>query len=232
VLRVEAVHASYGAVPVLTGVDLELRGGEILVLLGRNGVGKTTLMRVLIGLLKPTSGQIELEGRSVTRSHPHALACAGVAYVPQGRGIFPRLTVRENLMVGTRARTDGNDAIPEQVFSYFPWLKERLSQMGGTLSGGEQQMLAIGRALCGQPKVLLLDEPSEGIQPNIVHQLGGLIGRIVETTGVAVLLVEQNLDLALQVAQRVLVMEKGRIVHESTPDTFRDEKTIREFLAI
>jgi urea ABC transporter ATP-binding protein UrtE len=232
VLRVEVVHASYGAVPVLTGVDLELRDGEILVLLGRNGVGKTTLMRVLIGLLKPTSGRIELEGRCITRSRPHAIACAGVAYVPQGRGIFPRLTVRENLMVGTRARTDGSDVIPEQVFAYFPWLKERLGQMGGTLSGGEQQMLAIGRALCGQPKVMLLDEPSEGIQPNIVHELGGLIRSVVEATGIAVLLVEQNLDLALQVAHRVLVMEKGRIVHEGAPDDFRDEKTIREFLAI
>ena len=155
-----------------------------------------------------------------------------MAYVPQGRGIFAKLTVRENLLVGTRAQRDGAGCIPDEVFAYFPILQERLNQAGGTLSGGEQQMLAIARALCGQPAVLLLDEPSEGIQPTIVQELGRIIGRISESSGTSVLLVEQNIDLALETSRRCLVMEKGRIVHEGTPDDLRDEAVLSSFLAI
>jgi urea ABC transporter ATP-binding protein UrtE len=231
-LRASAVHAGYGSVPVLVDVTLELREREILVLLGRNGVGKTTLMRVLVGLLVPRLGRVELDGADLTGAPPHAIARRGVAYVPQGRGIFPKLTVRENLKVGTRANPDRSAGIPDLVFTCFPVLKERLGQLGGTLSGGEQQMLAIARALCGRPRVLLLDEPSEGVQPSIVHQLGALIEAIVARGDLSVLLVEQNLDLALSVATRCAVMEKGSVVREGSPEVFRDEAVLREYLAI
>ncbi|MBM3505667.1 MAG: ABC transporter ATP-binding protein [Alphaproteobacteria bacterium] len=231
-LRVAAIHAAYGSVPVLNGIDLGLERGEILALLGRNGVGKTTLMRVLIGVLKATSGTIELAGQEVSRLAPHRIAHLGIAYVPQGRGIFPRLSVLENLKVGTRARGDGKEIVPEEIFVYFPVLKARLTQTGGTLSGGEQQMLAFARALCGAPKVMLLDEPSEGIQPNIVQELGRLIATFASERGIAVILVEQNIDLALQVAHRATIMEKGRIVHEGRPEELRDEAVLRRYLAI
>jgi ABC-type branched-subunit amino acid transport system ATPase component len=207
-----------------------LSAKEILVLLGRNGVGKTTLMRVLMALIPATAGRIELDGRDITSMPSYGIARLGLGYVPQGRGIFPKLTVRENLMIGTRAA--GSRPVPEQVFEYFPMLKGRLDQIGGTLSGGEQQMLAIARALCGEPKVLLLDEPSEGIQPDIVHQIGELIHHIVAHSDLAVLLVEQNLDLGLGAATRCLIMEKGTIVREGRPDEFRDERVLREYLAI
>jgi urea transport system ATP-binding protein len=231
-LRATDLHAAYGAVPVLTGVSFAMEVGEVLALLGRNGVGKTTLMRTLIGLLPLKQGDIELDGRSITRLAPNDRARRGIAFVPQGRGIFAKLTVEENLRIGTRAQRSGRGAIPVEVFSYFPVLAERLAQAGGTLSGGEQQMLAIARALCGRPGVLLLDEPSEGIQPSIVQELGRLIANISEQTGMAVLLVEQNIDLALQISRRCLVMEKGRIVREGKPQDFRDEATLRRFLAI
>jgi branched-chain amino acid transport system ATP-binding protein len=217
-LAVSDIRAGYSGVPVLE--------------LGRNGVGKTTLMRVLIGLLRATGGAVTLEGAPVTNLAPHAIARRGIAFVPQGRGIFAKLSVRENLMIGTRAAAGPASGLPADVFAQFPILRERLDQTGGTLSGGEQQMLAIARALAGRPKVLLLDEPSEGIQPSIVQEIGRLIQRLSGTAGMAVLLVEQNIDLALQVARRCLVMEKGRIVHEGRPQDFRDETVLRKFLAI
>ena len=234
-LQVSDIHAAYGSAPVLTGIDFALQAGEVLGLLGRNGVGKSTLLRVLIGLLRPTRGDVALDGTHLIGLSPHRVARHGVAFVPQGRGIFAKLTVRENLLVGTRARTGRGDrtaTIPEEIFGYFPILRERLDQHGGTLSGGQQQMLAIARALCGRPRVLLLDEPSEGIQPNIVQEIGRLIRQIVAGTGTAVLLVEQNLDLALQVARRVVIMEKGRIVYEGRPEELRDETILRRHLAI
>ena len=231
-LKVSNLHAAYSTVPVLTGVDCELGKGEVLALLGRNGVGKTTFMKALIGLLRPTDGRVELDGNAIQGLPPHRIARLGMAYVPQGRGIFAKLTVRENLLVGTRAQRNDTGAIPDEVFSYFPILQERLDQAGGTLSGGEQQMLAIARALCGHPAVLLLDEPSEGIQPSIVQELGRIIARISESSGTSVLLVEQNIDLALETSGRCLVMEKGRIVHEGAPDDLRDEAVLSKYLAI
>jgi urea ABC transporter ATP-binding protein UrtE len=231
-LRATDVYASYGAVPVLTGVRLALAAGEILVLFGRNGVGKTTLMRTLVGLLKPSAGRIELDGADITRLPPNQIARKGIAYVPQGRGIFPKLTVWENLLVGTRARSDRRENISKEIFERFPVLKERRNQFGGTLSGGEQQMLAIARALCGAPRLLLLDEPSEGIQPNIVHKIGEFLKEIVRSTHIAILLVEQNLDLGLGMASRCAVMEKGTIVHEGSPEEFHDEALLRRYLAI
>jgi urea ABC transporter ATP-binding protein UrtE len=231
-LRVKNICASYGTVQVLNDVGLDLKDNEVLGMIGRNGVGKTTLMRVLIGLLKSTKGTVQLNDHDISNLPPYAISRKGIAYVPQGRGIFPKLTVHENLIIGTRAQNIKSARLPSEVFTYFPILKKRLLQLGGTLSGGEQQMLAIARALCGNPKILLLDEPSEGIQPSIVQQLGDLITQIVENTNLSVLLVEQNIDLALQVARRFLVMEKGKIVHEGTADDFKDESTLKKFLAI
>lgn len=226
------ISAAYGDVPVLSGVSFGVDAGTVLVLLGRNGVGKTTLMRTLVGLLPTTEGKIILEKQDVTKMPAYRRARLGIGYVPQGRGIIPRLTVRENLLIGTRARGDRTGEIQNHVLDHFSVLKERLNQMGGTLSGGEQQMLALARALCGQPRILLLDEPSEGIQPSVVQLIEKLIRRIVQETGIAVLLVEQNLELALGTADRCMVMEKGRIVHEGSPDEFKDERLLREYLAI
>jgi branched-chain amino acid transport system ATP-binding protein len=231
-LAVTGLTGGYGSVQILNGVDLAVGERDILVLLGRNGVGKTTLMRTLTGLLAPTGGRIELSGEDIRGVRPYRIARAGVGYVPQGRGIFPKLTVRENLLVGTRSRRTGNGHIPREIFGYFPILEERLDQLGGTLSGGQQQMLAIARALCGDPSILLLDEPSEGIQPSIVQLFSEVIRNIVGRSGISVLLVEQNLDLGLGVATRCAIMEKGRIVREGHPDEFRDEEVLRSYLAI
>jgi urea ABC transporter ATP-binding protein UrtE len=233
-LKVSELRAGYGSTLILSGVCLELQPGEVLALLGRNGAGKTTLMRTIIGLLRPRAGSIDFDGASIVGLPPHRVAQKGIAFVPQGRGIFGKLSVRENLLIGTRAASATARQIPANVFDYFPILTERLEQRGATLSGGEQQMLAIARALCGRPRVLLLDEPSEGIQPSIVHDLGRLLRRIVSDESVAVLLVEQNLDLALQLADRALIMEKGSIVREARAAEFRDEEilNLQEFLAI
>jgi urea ABC transporter ATP-binding protein UrtE len=229
-LEIADLHAAYGPVPVLAGVDLKVARGEVLALLGRNGVGKTTLMRSIIGLLRPSRGSARLDGGLLTGLHPHQIARRGLAYVPQGRGIFAKLTVRENLLIGTRAGRGAE--IPGEVFEHFPILRERVAQAGGTLSGGQQQMLAIARALCSRPKLLLLDEPSEGVQPTIVQEIGSLVRDIVERSGIAVLLVEQNLDLALQTAHRCAFMEKGRIVHEGAPQELKDETILTRYLAI
>jgi ABC-type branched-subunit amino acid transport system ATPase component len=150
-LHIKGIHATYGQVPVLMGAQLELKDNEILVLLGRNGVGKTTLMRVVIGLLKPSKGTVELDGQVISGLPTQKIARKGIAYVPQGRGIFPKLTVGDNLIIGTRATSEKRPIIPDEVFSYFPFLKERIKQQAGTLSGGEQQMLVLGRALCAMP---------------------------------------------------------------------------------
>jgi urea ABC transporter ATP-binding protein UrtE len=211
VLQIRSLSSGYGRVPVLLDVRLDIERGETLALLGRNGVGKSTLLRTIIGIVKPTDGSVVLDGVNMAGWPAHRLAKAGVAYVPQGRGIFPKLTVEENLFIGLRPRTDGLTTIPSDILDHFPILRERMKQPGGTLSGGEQQALAFARALCGAPSLLLLDEPSEGIQPSIVQQIGELLRTFNRDMGIAVLLVEQNLELARQVATRCLVMQKGRI---------------------
>ncbi len=211
-LTVQSLRAGYGPVPVLHDVSFTLDKGETLVLLGRNGVGKTTLLKTLAGLLPPTQGAVLLHGADVSGWRPHRIARAGVAYVPQGRGIFPKLTVEENLLVGLRARRDAQRTIPTAVLEMFPILKERLQQRAGTFSGGQQQILALARALCGGPDLLLLDEPSEGIQPSIVQQIAELLCHFNQALGLTVLLVEQNLELARRTASRCLVMQKGRLV--------------------
>lgn len=231
-LRIADLHAGYGVVPVLNGVDLALAEGEVVGILGRNGSGKSTLMRTIIGLLKPMRGALEFLGRSLIGLPAHRIARLGVAYIPQGRGIFPKLTVEENLRIGARACGGGRRQLPQKVFDYFPVLMERLHQQGGTLSGGEQQMLAIGRALCARPRLLLMDEPSDGVQPSVVKQLALLIPEIAKSAAISVVLVEQNLDLAVASADRCLVMEKGRIAFQGSPDEFKDDAVIKEFLAV
>lgn len=227
------ISAGYGALPVLDGISLSLQQGEVTGLLGRNGAGKTTLLRVVIGILPLLEGRLLLDGADIGNRKTSERARSGIAYVPQGRGIFGQLTVIQNLEVGTRAKKGRAAAgIPPDVFEYFPILRERGQQLAGTLSGGEQQMLAIGRALCSNPSVLLLDEPSEGIQPNIVHAIAELVPRIAGERDVAVLLVEQNLDLVLHASSRCLVMDKGRLVHESPADELRDESLLKELLAL
>lgn len=224
-LAIEALNARYGASHVLQGVDIEVPGGTIVSVLGRNGVGKTTTVRAIMGLVPPSSGRVLLEGQNIAGWPPHRVARAGVAYVPEGRLIFPDLTVIENIRVAERrpAKTWSIGRLLE----LFPALRERAGNKGSQLSGGEQQMLAIARALVSDPKVLLLDEPSQGLAPLIVRELARVI-RLLCQDGVTILLIEQNLKLAEEVADRLVIMVKGRIVYSATPETFRLEKdTVR-----
>ncbi len=231
-LDVNAVWAGYGQTPVLLGTNLRLDRGEMVTLLGRNGVGKTTLLRAIMGMVRIGRGTVAIDGRTITGLAPYRIAAEGISYIPQGRGIFPRLTVEENVRLGTKARRERNPAVPLEVYDYFPILRERAGQRAGTLSGGEQQMLAIGRGLAAKPRIMLLDEPSEGIQPSIVHRIGDVLRQINAETGMTILLVEQNLDLGLSVAARCLIMEKGQVVFEGTPAETGKEEVIKRFLAV
>ena len=231
-LQVNNLSVGYGSLPVLNNVSLKIGSREVLAMLGRNGAGKTTLLRALIGLLKPAAGSVEFDDRDITALPPYRIARLGISYVPQGRGILHKLTVEENLLVGTRAQARGRARIPDAVFDYFPILKERLDQRGGTLSGGEQQQLALGRALCGRPRLLLLDEPSEGLQPNVVQLISNLIPRFARDHDIAVLLVEQNLDLVLSAAARCLIMDKGSIAFEGSTLQLEQSEIVGEFLAV
>ncbi|MFC6905977.1 ABC transporter ATP-binding protein [Halalkalicoccus tibetensis] len=212
-LAIEDLHASYESTPVLRGVDLEVGEGEVVGVIGKNGAGKTTLMKSVIGLLEPDSGTVRFDGRDVTAEPADARARGGMGYIPQGRDVFPSLTVAENLRMGESINEDG-EARYDAVYDYFPILEERRDQTAGTMSGGQQQMLAVGRALVGDPDLLLLDEPSEGVQPSIVSEMSGTIRRISDELGTTVLFVEQNLSVIDALAERCYVMEKGRVVEE------------------
>jgi branched-chain amino acid transport system ATP-binding protein len=228
VLEVEAIHTYYGDSHVLHGVSLGVAAGEAVALLGRNGAGKTTLIRSIMGFTPPREGRILVDGEPVQRWAAHRIARRGLALVPQGRRIFAPLTVRENLLLAARA--DGWTL--ERVFELFPRLRERAGQAGGTLSGGEQQMLAIGRALLTNGRMLLLDEPSEGLAPLIVREIGRVLARL-KGERLSILLVEQNYHLALRIADRVYVMSKGQIVYEGTPDALEaNEEVKRRFLGV
>jgi branched-chain amino acid transport system ATP-binding protein len=227
-LDVDAVHTYYGESHILHGVSLRVGAGEAVAILGRNGVGKTTLIRTIVGFTPPRAGAVRLDGRPIHRWPPYRIARAGLGLVPQGRRIFAPLSVTENLVLGARAGawTGG------RVYAMFPRLKERASQGGGTLSGGEQEMLAIGRALMTNARLLLLDEPSEGLAPLIVRDVGRTFVRLKEE-GLSILLVEQNVPLALRVADRVYVMSKGQIVYHGTPSELdANEEIKRRFLGI
>ena len=206
-LRLTGIDCFYGNVQVLRGVSLEVAPGEVLCLLGRNGAGKTTLLKTMIGLIKPRAGRIQLDGRELTRLPAHEFAKLGVAYVPQGRRLFAELTVAENLTIGLMARGSGDEA-RERALALFPALRSRLAQFSGTLSGGEQEMLAIARALCLEPKLLLLDEPTEGLMPSMIQAILAAIGEL-KSQGVAIVLVEQRVESALSVADRIAFLETG-----------------------
>ena len=231
-LSVTDVQVAYGKTPALKGVSLSVGSGEIVSIIGRNGVGKTTLLKTIIGLLRAELGTLVLDGEDITRLPAHDRARRGIGYVPQGRMIFADLTVEENLLIGADLNRSGAGDLLEEVLGEFPRLRERYRQRGGTLSGGEQQMLALGRALVGAPKVLLLDEPSEGIQPSIVQEIEAKIASINRARGLAIILVEQNIEFAAALARRVYVMEKGRIAKEISPKNVMDEDIVREYLAV
>jgi urea ABC transporter ATP-binding protein UrtE len=209
-LRVEGLTGGYGDSRVLHGVDLEVAAGEVVALMGRNGMGKTTLLRRCMGLLPARAGTIRFEGTDITHLATHRIVRAGLGYVAQGREIFDDLSVADNLRLSLLGCA--RSAPPAALLDWFPILAERCDQRAGTLSGGEQQMLAIARALAPEPRLLLLDEPSEGIQPSLVHAIGERLGGIVRQTGLTLLLVEQNVDLVTTLADRVVFMERGRIV--------------------
>ena len=212
-LKVETVHQFYGGSHILRGVSFEAAPGKVTAILGRNGVGKTTLLKAIMGLVPVTSGRIAFGGEDLTRAPSHRRVRAGIAYVPQGREIFPRLTVQENLMMGLASRPRGT-AVPERVFELFPVLRSMLGRRGGDLSGGQQQQLAIGRALAMGPSLLILDEPTEGIQPSIIKEIERTIGALAAEGSMAIVLVEQYYDFARTLADRYLVMQRGEIVRE------------------
>jgi branched-chain amino acid transport system ATP-binding protein len=218
-LTLDAVQAQYGKSRVLHGVTLRVGRDEIVVIVGRNGVGKTTTLEAVLGLVEVTAGDVRFDGEPITRLAAWQIPRRGIGYVPQGRRIFPELSVRENLEIGCVSGALDRGLL-DRVFDYFPRLQERLWQPGGTLSGGEQQMLAIGRALLGKPRLLLLDEPSEGLMPSLVQLVEDTIRRL-RAGGTAVLLVEQNIQTALALADRVYVMEKGEIRLEARPAELR-----------
>jgi branched-chain amino acid transport system ATP-binding protein len=231
VLQVEDIYTAYGLSQVLFGVSLEVGRGECVCLLGRNGVGKTTTMRSIIGLTPPRRGRVVWKGREVTGRPPYQIARAGIGFIPEDRRIFADLTVWENLDVASRGGRNGGWTV-ERVFSLFPNLRELVDRQGGFLSGGEQQMLTIARTLMGNPELLLLDEPSEGLAPLVVEHLKEQIARLKQE-GLTILLAEQNVGFSLDLADRVYVLEKGHIRFEGTAREFRDNDTIRQqYLAL
>jgi urea transport system ATP-binding protein len=230
-LSVTTLNQSYGGSHTLWDVDLVVPAGSRTCLMGRNGMGKTTLLKCIMGLLRVSSGTIDFDGRNIAGLPAEARARLGIGYVPQGREIFAQLTVEENLRVGLGIRKNGARSIPSKVFELFPVLKQMLNRRGGDLSGGQQQQLAIGRALVLEPTLLILDEPTEGIQPNIVHEIGDIILRLNEEAGVTVLLVEQKLPFARRVASEFRILEKGRCVAGGTISELTDD-VVRAHLSV
>lgn len=229
-ISIRGLNQLYGGTQILWDLDLEVPRGSCTCLMGRNGVGKTTLLKCLAGLLPVQSGEILLDGKPIGQLPAHARAGLGIGYVPQGRDIFPLLTVEENLRIGLPQRKDRAKQIPGRIFDLFPVLKDMLQRRGGDLSGGQQQQLAIGRALVLDPQVLILDEPNEGIQPNIVSQIGDVIMQL-NGEGLTVLLVEQKLGFAKRVGREFRLMEKGRVVASDDMDKLGEE-LIRKHLAV
>lgn len=226
-IEVRDLHAHYGKSHILNGVTLDLRQGEILSLLGRNGSGRSTTLKAMMGIVPPTGGTVRLGGQDVAGSPPHVIARQGLAFVPEERLIFANLTVFENLVMGVQPARPGTASwTMEDMYAYFPRLKERRDQKAGSLSGGEQQMLTMCRSLLGNPRAILIDEPTEGLAPRIVEVVTDVI-RDIRRRGVAVLLVEQKLSMALKIADRVLVMGHGAIVFDGTPGALRERPDVR-----
>ena len=211
---------------VLEGIDLEVGAGESVALMGRNGMGKTTLLRAIMGHVRPIAGRVTFDGRDLTGRPPFVVSNAGIAYVPQGREIFTDFTVEENLLLGLLGKKGGAGRVPDAIYRRFPILAERRGQRAGTMSGGEQQQLAIARAIISRPRLLLLDEPAEGVQPSLVTAIAATVSAISRDEGMSVLLVEQNLDLVLTLTTRCLFVENGRIVDQSESTRLRDDATL------
>ncbi|GAB7388385.1 urea ABC transporter ATP-binding subunit UrtE [Bacillaceae bacterium] len=230
-LELSAVEVRYGETTILREIAFSVKPGEVAAILGRNGVGKTTLLKTIAGLLKPAAGRIIFAGEEITRARPEQRARKGIAYVPQGREIFPQLTVEENLLLGLEALPRRERTIPQEIYEMFPVLQTILTRRGGDLSGGQQQQLAIARALVSRPKLLLLDEPTEGIQPNIVAEIERVIHSLKEQREMAILLVEQSLDFALSAADSYYVLDKGMIVAAGEGED-ADPEVIRPYLVV
>ncbi|MBJ9236027.1 urea ABC transporter ATP-binding subunit UrtE [Citrobacter koseri] len=231
-LQVNELNQYYGGSHILRGVSFEARIGEVTCLLGRNGVGKTTLLKCLMGLIPARTGNVVWQGKNITQRKPHQRVRAGVAYVPQGREIFPRLTVEENLLLGL-SRFSARDAkqVPDDIYALFPVLKEMKRRRGGDLSGGQQQQLAIGRALACRPQLLILDEPTEGIQPSVIKEIGQVIAHLARQGDIAILLVEQFYDFAAQLADHYLLMSRGSIIQSGRGENMEAEG-VRGLVAI
>jgi urea transport system ATP-binding protein len=229
VLDVHNLNAAYGQSQVLHGVNFTARAGEIVAIVGRNGMGKSTLMKSLIGVMPSRSGQVIVDGADVTALPPHVRVKRGLSYVPQGRQIFGTMTVRENIETGLVVT--GRSRVPDEIYSLFPVLKDFEKRRGGNLSGGQQQQLAIARALASDPKILLLDEPTEGIQPSVIKDIARVLKQIRDMRNLCIVVCEQVLSFILDVADRILVMENGRVVHSDARDQV-DEAAIAQFLAV
>ncbi len=231
-LQVSELNQYYGGSHILRGLSFDVKSGEITCLLGRNGVGKSTLLRCLMGLLPAKSGEIRWQGKAINALKPHQRVQAGIAYVPQGREIFPRLTVEENLLMGL-ARFAGSEAkkVPEEIYQLFPVLRDMKARRGGDLSGGQQQQLAIGRALACRPQLLILDEPTEGIQPSVIKEIGAVIRQLAQRGDMAILLVEQFYDFAAELADSYLVMSRGEIVQRGRGAAM-EQDNVRRLVAI
>ncbi len=230
-LKVEDVSVSYGKSQVVYNVSFQIEDNEKLLILGRNGVGKTTLLKSIIGLLGTNSGSIHLDDVDLTKMKPHERSKAGIAYVPQGREIIPQLTVKENLELGALAHNVNYEEKVKEIFEYFPVLTQHLKRKGGVLSGGQQQQLAIARALMSDPKILILDEPTEGIQPNIVSEIANILSRYHEEKKVPIIVVEQNLHFARKVGDRFLIIQKGSVVAGGGIDELTDEVS-KKYLSV
>ena len=222
-LDLDRVTSYYGKTPILKEIGVGLPEGQCLCVLGRNGVGKTTLLRTIMGLTDRTSGEIRIDGASVGKAPTHVRAKYGLGYIPQGRQILPHFTVKENILLGTFARTDGRRDVPELCLTLFPYLAQNLHRKAGLLSGGQQQQLAIARALATNPRILLLDEPTEGIQPNIVAEIGQTLGRLNKEFGITLILTEQHIKVARKLGDAFLMMENGRIVARGPIAEMTDE---------
>ena len=230
-LEVREIDTFYGASHILHSLSLSMERGTIECILGRNGVGKTTLLRSVIGLTPPRRGAIIFKGNDITRMRVNRRARLGIGYVPQGREIFPDISVLDNLRLGLVARSDGMTRVPDEIFDFFPMLRQLADRQGGVLSGGEQQQLAIARALCSNPELLLLDEPTEGIQPSVVEEIERILRRIHQEKKLTILLVEQKLEFAKNVAQEFTIMVKGRVAREADIHSLTDD-VVREYLTI
>ena len=231
-LEVDQLSAGYGRIPILNNVTFTVAEGEFVGVLGHNGMGKTTLLRALMGYLPATSGRVRFDGADLTRAEPFRRARAGLGYVPQGREIFPMLSVHENLAMGALNREDDEATVIATALETFPRLKPLLDRPGGALSGGEQQLLAIARCLVGAPKLILLDEPTEGIQPSIIDEIVEILLRLRNRGGLTMILVEQNLEFIAALSQRVLIIQKGAIVRTAKPDELHNVGLIHEFIGV